>query len=30
VTALLNAGLDLTALVEHDTVPWQGRPCSGR
>jgi hypothetical protein len=23
VTALLNAGLDLTALVEHDSVPWE-------
>jgi hypothetical protein len=30
VAALLNAGLDLTALVEHDSVSWQGRPCRGR
>jgi hypothetical protein len=27
VTALLDAGLALTGLVEHDTVPW--RPFSG-
>jgi SAM-dependent methyltransferase len=26
VTALLNAGLDLTALVEHDSVPWEAMP----
>ncbi|MDX6295002.1 MAG: hypothetical protein QOH50_4077 [Kribbellaceae bacterium] len=26
VTALLNAGLDLTALVEHDSVPWEALP----
>ena len=27
VTALLDAGLTLTGLVEHETVPW--RPFSG-
>jgi SAM-dependent methyltransferase len=26
VTALLNAGLDLTGLVEHDSVPWEALP----
>lgn len=26
VTALLNAGLTLTALVEHDSVPWEALP----
>ena len=26
VTALLNAGLDLTALAEHDSVPWEAMP----
>jgi SAM-dependent methyltransferase len=26
ITALLAAGLDLTALVEHDTVPWDALP----
>jgi hypothetical protein len=26
VTALLNAGLDLTALAEHDSVPWEALP----
>jgi SAM-dependent methyltransferase len=26
VTALLAAGLDLTMLVEHDSVPWQALP----
>lgn len=26
VTALLNAGMDLTMLVEHDSVPWQALP----
>ena len=26
VTALLDAGLELTALVEHDSVPWEALP----
>ena len=26
VTALLDEGLDLTALVEHDSVPWEALP----
>ena len=26
VTALLDTGLELTMLVEHDTVPWEGLP----
>jgi SAM-dependent methyltransferase len=26
VTALLDAGLDLTALAEHDSVPWEALP----
>lgn len=26
VTALMDAGLDLTALTEHDSVPWQALP----
>jgi hypothetical protein len=26
VTALLDAGLDLTALAEHDSVPWEAIP----
>jgi SAM-dependent methyltransferase len=26
VTALMEAGLDLTMLVEHDTVPWEALP----
>ncbi len=26
ITALLNAGLELTALVEHDSVPWLALP----
>ncbi len=26
VTALLDAGMNLTALVEHDTVPWEALP----
>jgi SAM-dependent methyltransferase len=26
VTGLLNAGLDLTALMEHDSVPWEALP----
>jgi SAM-dependent methyltransferase len=26
VTALLEAGMDLTMLVEHDSVPWQALP----
>lgn len=26
VTALLEAGLDITGLVEHDSVPWEGLP----
>jgi len=26
VTALLDAGLDLTGLVEHDSVPWEALP----
>jgi SAM-dependent methyltransferase len=26
VTALMNAGLDLTGLVEHDSVPWEALP----
>ncbi|QYF73965.1 bifunctional 2-polyprenyl-6-hydroxyphenol methylase/3-demethylubiquinol 3-O-methyltransferase UbiG [Cryobacterium sp. PAMC25264] len=26
VTALLNAGLNLTMLVEHDSVPWEALP----
>ncbi len=26
VTALLDEGMDITGLVEHDTVPWEARP----
>jgi hypothetical protein len=26
ITALLDAGMSLTALVEHDTVPWEALP----
>ena len=26
VTALMNAGMDLTGLVEHDSVPWDALP----
>ena len=26
VTALLDAGMELTALTEHDSVPWQALP----
>jgi SAM-dependent methyltransferase len=26
VTALLDAGMTITGLVEHDTVPWEGLP----
>lgn len=26
VTALLDAGMELTQLVEHDSVPWEGLP----
>ena len=26
ITSLLDAGMDLTALVEHDTVPWEAMP----
>jgi SAM-dependent methyltransferase len=26
ITALLGAGMSLTALVEHDTVPWEALP----
>lgn len=26
VTALLDAGMELTALVEHDSVPWEALP----
>jgi SAM-dependent methyltransferase len=26
VTALLDAGMELTMLVEHDSVPWEGLP----
>ena len=26
VTALLDAGLELTMLVEHDSVPWEALP----
>ncbi len=26
VTALFAAGLDLTMLVEHDSVPWEALP----
>jgi hypothetical protein len=26
VTALFDAGMDLTMLVEHDTVPWEALP----
>lgn len=26
VTALMNAGMDLTGLVEHDSVPWEALP----
>ena len=26
VTALLDAGLQLTGLVEHDSIPWEGLP----
>ena len=26
VTALLEAGMELTMLVEHDSVPWEALP----
>jgi hypothetical protein len=26
VTALLDAGMEVTALTEHDSVPWQALP----
>src|SRR2546427_6852449 len=26
VTALMSAGMDLTGLVEHDSVPWDALP----
>jgi hypothetical protein len=26
ITALLEAGMRLTALVEHDSVPWEALP----
>ena len=26
VTALLDEGMDLTMLVEHDSIPWDGLP----
>ena len=26
ITALLDAGLQLTMFVEHDSVPWEGLP----
>lgn len=26
VTAVLDAGLELTGLIEHDSVPWEALP----